>query len=358
MLVKTEYMSKDNYGLIAAESGILFNWSYILHNRFVMEVSGKDKRKQTGNSKLAPFLGILFEEAKVNNQALQLPSKKIQKSVKAGSGKGKKPINLVLDDEDVPPPKRTKEEVAEREEELKKETGVEDVTVFSEIKSDAAVVNALVQVGFTPQDVQKGVDQNWKSYMEDVSFSKYIARSVPPSPVKVEVATSSKKVLKIPRGKLQFGNKQVSSQGEATASSKQMKNIPFATEFIDVADNFEKNVPMQSGNVAFQGISVPVKADDVLNGLIQAVAFVNQQEMRYKAMGFKEERLQGQIKELKEELKSQFLKNQGYDRLYQDYMMNRSTFKEMNDAKDQMILNLQKEVMKTQLTHYYCFSVG
>ena len=45
-IVKTTYMSHDNYGLIAAaESGTKVNWAFLLHNRFHAEVFGLDKRK-------------------------------------------------------------------------------------------------------------------------------------------------------------------------------------------------------------------------------------------------------------------------------------------------------------------------
>ena len=46
-IVKTTYMSRDNYGLISvAESGEKINWAYLLHNRFYAEVLGSYKRKQ------------------------------------------------------------------------------------------------------------------------------------------------------------------------------------------------------------------------------------------------------------------------------------------------------------------------
>ena len=49
MLMKVDYMSKDNFGLIVvAKLGILFNWAQIVYNRFVIEVHGGDKRKQSG----------------------------------------------------------------------------------------------------------------------------------------------------------------------------------------------------------------------------------------------------------------------------------------------------------------------
>lgn len=46
LLVKLDYMSKDNFGLVlATDSGVSFNWAQIIHNRFVMDIRGVDKRK-------------------------------------------------------------------------------------------------------------------------------------------------------------------------------------------------------------------------------------------------------------------------------------------------------------------------
>lgn len=75
-----------------------------------MEVSGKDKIKQLGNSKLSPFLGILFEDARLNNQVLRLHAKKVQKSINATIGKGQKTTPLVVEEGDEPPPKKFKDD--------------------------------------------------------------------------------------------------------------------------------------------------------------------------------------------------------------------------------------------------------
>ncbi|MCO5595853.1 hypothetical protein L7F22_049904 [Adiantum nelumboides] len=46
-IIKTTYMSRDTYGLVAAaETGEKINWAYLLHKRFHVEVFGSDKRKQ------------------------------------------------------------------------------------------------------------------------------------------------------------------------------------------------------------------------------------------------------------------------------------------------------------------------
>ena len=51
-ILKTTYMSRDNYGLIAAaETGTKVNWAFLLHNKFHSKVFGSDKIKQ-GGSKL------------------------------------------------------------------------------------------------------------------------------------------------------------------------------------------------------------------------------------------------------------------------------------------------------------------
>lgn len=119
---------------------------------------------------------------------------------------------------------------------------------------------------------------------------------------------------------------------------------------MNVADDFTKGTSMHSDVNSFQGIGEPVRGEVFLNGLMQAVAFVNQQEIQYRAMQFKEDRLMHQIERLEDEMKIQVEKNRGYDKLFQDYTAIRNSYKKDMDDKDQLILELQKEVIKTQLT--------
>ena len=52
LLVKLDYMSRETLGcIIAAESSIKLNWAHIVHSRFVMDVRGMDKRKQSKSDK-------------------------------------------------------------------------------------------------------------------------------------------------------------------------------------------------------------------------------------------------------------------------------------------------------------------
>lgn len=111
VLVKVDYMSKDNFGLIAAaESGILFNWAQIVYNRFVMEVNEGDKRKQSRTSKIPAFLGMIFEHAKVGSLKLALSQSSLGRTEKPGSGKGRRSISLTVQDDSEPPPKKMKTE--------------------------------------------------------------------------------------------------------------------------------------------------------------------------------------------------------------------------------------------------------
>lgn len=111
VLVKVDYMSKDNFGLIAAaESGILFNWAQIVYNRFVMEVNEGDKRKQSRTSKIPAFLGMIFEHAKVGSLKLALSQSNLGRTEKPGSGKGRRSISLTVQDDSEPPPKKMKTE--------------------------------------------------------------------------------------------------------------------------------------------------------------------------------------------------------------------------------------------------------
>ena len=112
MLVKVDYMSKDNFGLIAAtESGIFFNWAQIVYNRFVMEVDGGDKRKQSGTSKIPAFLGIIFYYAKEESLKLALSQTSLKRTRKSGPGNGRKLVSSTIQDESEPTSKKLKTEV-------------------------------------------------------------------------------------------------------------------------------------------------------------------------------------------------------------------------------------------------------
>ena len=91
LLVKLDYMSRETFGCtIAAESDIKLNWVHIVHSRFVMDVRGMDKRKQSGVTKISPFLCRMFEIAKNNSWSLCLPTIKGEKNTKGPTYKGKK----------------------------------------------------------------------------------------------------------------------------------------------------------------------------------------------------------------------------------------------------------------------------
>ena len=67
---------------------------------------GKDKRKQSGASKILAFLGILFDHARMNSWKLAVPQVNLIKIGKVISKKDKKPIPLQMVDDSEPPVKK------------------------------------------------------------------------------------------------------------------------------------------------------------------------------------------------------------------------------------------------------------
>ena len=109
LLVKLDYMSRDTFGgIVVAKSDIKINWTHVLHSRIIMDVKGLDKRKQSGVTKISPFLCRMYEIARVNAWHLYLLEVKGQKGGKLLTGKAKKGIPVIdcLDDE--PPVKKSK----------------------------------------------------------------------------------------------------------------------------------------------------------------------------------------------------------------------------------------------------------
>lgn len=153
-IIKTTYMSRDNYGLIAAvESGENINWAYLLYNRFHAEVLGSDRRKQGGN-KLAPMLSILFDHAKENMLALKLSSMKatpVAKATMAGK-KEKKPV-VESDESDEPPPRSKKARLEEEASVSHKSS--EGAQIQEKVMID------MMKLGFAQSEVQNAVEETW-----------------------------------------------------------------------------------------------------------------------------------------------------------------------------------------------------
>ena len=102
LLVKSEYMSERNYSyLYAAEKGKKVAWAFVLHQKIMMAIKEKDKRKVHKTSRLGPVLSALF--TRINNLEILFGSK-MQSSIKPFTRKGKRQVD---DDDDEPP--RTKQ---------------------------------------------------------------------------------------------------------------------------------------------------------------------------------------------------------------------------------------------------------
>ena len=85
-------MYRNSFGLLqTVEFGMHVEWAYFMHNRFYVEVLGKDKRKQ-GVTKISSFLGILFAYAREQDLALKLMKAHTSGVVKANPLKSKKII--------------------------------------------------------------------------------------------------------------------------------------------------------------------------------------------------------------------------------------------------------------------------
>ena len=160
LLVKLDYMSRDNFGLIrAAKSREKFKWAYILQSKFVMDVKGIDKRRKSRVSKIAPFLFKMFDFANKNN--VQLVLSKSHTTAKAS--KGKKAQSGISLGDDEPPSKRGKANtiVAEASAEVTKE---------GKLKPEIGVLDEMVNMGFDLKDVKARVKENWGGIMKEEMF--------------------------------------------------------------------------------------------------------------------------------------------------------------------------------------------
>ncbi|MCO5583914.1 hypothetical protein L7F22_037831 [Adiantum nelumboides] len=71
LLVKLEYVSKENYAIIsAAEQGKNFGWTNMLYDRLHSEVFYKDKRKTQRSTKIGPLITAVFNYVR-NNAVLR-----------------------------------------------------------------------------------------------------------------------------------------------------------------------------------------------------------------------------------------------------------------------------------------------
>ena len=184
-IVKTTYMSRDNYGLIAAaETGTKVNWAFLLHNRFHAEVLGSDKRKQ-GGTKLAQMLSILFEDARENKLAIKLSTIKSTPVVKAVvTTKREKKQQVDSEESDEPPTP------------LKKKARVSESVGGSE--EQKMVYSDMAKLGFDQSVVQNAVEETWteiNSKLEVTPLKKDDAQ---------EMKDKGKSFLKISKKKLMF----------------------------------------------------------------------------------------------------------------------------------------------------------
>ena len=192
-ILKTTYMSRDNYGLIAvAEIGTKVNWAFLLHNRFHSEVFGSDKRKQGGN-KLAQMLSVIFEHAKENKLALKLSAVKSTPVVKATMTTKKERQPAAESDESDEPPSLRKR--------ARTEEGAGGPQVSKVSFSD------MVKLGFDQSKVQNALKENWTEISSKMEETPLTSNTVQESKEK------GKPVLKISKKKLLF-------QKEKSVSSK------------------------------------------------------------------------------------------------------------------------------------------
>ena len=230
-IVKTTYMSRDNYGLIAAaELGEKVNWAYLLHNRFHSEIFGSDKRKQ-GGSKIAPMLSLLFEHARQNVLALKLSSMKATPVVKATMvGKKEKKVDVDSEDSDEPPSNKKKPRIDEEA------SGSLMFPCSAQVEDK--VLSEMLKLGFAECDVQNAVKQTWS----DINMK---LEETPLRPISAKDSKDKgKAMLKVSKKKLMFSR-------DNSESSKFQKD--------DV-----KNVKLVDSLIGRKDSKFPVKRDATL----------------------------------------------------------------------------------------------
>lgn len=89
ILMKFDYMSKESYApLYAVESGESISWATILHDKIMIEIGSKDRRKAQVKRKLGSYLKALFDVVQIHH-AIPLHLEKSKLGVLQG-GKSKK----------------------------------------------------------------------------------------------------------------------------------------------------------------------------------------------------------------------------------------------------------------------------
>lgn len=174
LLVKLDYMSRETFGCImAAESGKKLNWAHIMQSRFVMDVKGVDKRKQSGVTKISPFLYRMFEIAKSNEWSLCLPSVKVQKSTKAQTQKGKKTVQIEEELDDEPPVKKSKTGKGIHEENEDSKQSVK--------KGDTGIIEDMLNMGFKATYVEESMQKSLGGLLDNEIFQMPLKTAVPHS---------------------------------------------------------------------------------------------------------------------------------------------------------------------------------
>ena len=311
LLVKLDYMSRDNFGLIlAAEQGVKFNWAFILHSRFVMDVRGVDKRKQRGVNKIAPFLFKMFSYANRNSITLILP--RGHTAVKAGKGKKAQPSAGLGDDE--PPSKKGK---ADAETEVKAE-----MTDDSKIEPETEVLNQMVTMGFDLKEVEERVKENWGGIMKEEMFLTPFKDIMKQSTGMAQAYQPKQKTIKIMKKKLILDpEKDVWTQAGTSDNPENFQKV--------VAREFQQKFTTGSAEEEF------VSSERAMKGLKDSMQYFNQQEILLKSLLRKERQLQKDKRELQSALESQSFKNADFIKLEEQIEEIRQKMDTQLVAKDQ-----------------------
>ena len=127
-----------------------------------MDVKGVDKRKQSGVTKISPFLSRMFKIAKNNEWSLCLPLVKVQKSTKAQTQKGKKTVQIEEELDDEPPTKKSKTSKGIHEENEDSEQSIR--------KGDTGIIEDMLNMGFKATDVQESMQKSLGGLLDNEIF--------------------------------------------------------------------------------------------------------------------------------------------------------------------------------------------